>query len=181
MKSYQTLLLVLLNLGLYAQSSLCTPDPQNEEGQLLAEIISESESGETVKDSHNRESYSVRRLCRASYVRMERLNKLLSDEQIDELFACDNAALKSVGFILYCKRREKKAVLKRFLELLDEDIAFMASDCTDYAITTSFQQFCFDIIKRQNRFFQPYFKLSKKEESILTRSVLNYEANFWKR
>ena len=174
--------LLFLNASLsFAQASICVRDTVTIAGELLTKIIDESQSGVTIRFSNSKEEHNAKRLCQHSYETIDSLNNLLTGEQIEQLFICENTAVKAVGFILYCNRNPKDEVIARFNELLNGRTGFMTSSCSDAIRTTSFQQFCFELLIHQNLLFRPEFRLTKKEKEKLTIAIQIYEEEFWKK
>jgi|GEM_PF-3047852 len=172
--------LLILAFGATAQTNICERDSTSSYGQLLTKIVEESQSGVTIRLSNSNEEFNAKRICQHSYETIDSINSLLSDEQVEELFICENPVLKSVGFIIYCKRNDKGEVINKFRQFLNERTGFLTSSCSDAIRTTSFQQYCFEILNHQNLLYKPQFRLTKKEQKELTNELLTYENEFWK-
>lgn len=180
MKLTISIFLLILLFGASAQTDICQRDTTSAYGKLLTKIIDESQSGVTIRHSNSMEEFNARRICQHSYQIIDSLNDLLNNEQAEELFTCDNPVLKSVGFIIYCKRNDKENFINKFRQFLNQRTGFMTSGCSDAIRTISFQQYCFEILNHQNLLYKPQFRLAKKEEKKLTNELLDYEDEFWK-
>ena len=179
MKLITTTFLLLWAFTAHAQTSLCQRDSITAYGHLLIKILEDSKTGVTITHPNLTEEYNVTRICQHSYKTIDSLDQLLTDQQVEQLLRCEDTALKSVAFLLYCKRNDKTQVMNKFCEFLNERTGFIYSDCSSAKQITTFQQYCFEMLTHKKMLYRPLFLLTEKEQSWLAKELLIYKQVYW--
>ncbi|MBS1511778.1 MAG: hypothetical protein JST86_13105 [Bacteroidetes bacterium] len=160
----------------YGQSKVCLADTSSISGQILTRLSSEGIAGISVTNKRTGKKYQGYRLCEHHYLQIDSLNQSLSNSQIDTLLKCDNGTLKTVAFILFAKRHNNKySVVKKLTELLNQEYVVMTRSCSDAIQMTSLGQFNYDLLTKSNFFFNPKFKLTRKDIATIQLDLAYYE------
>lgn len=170
------LLISFISFQVVGQQNMCLTDPSSNSGQIIQRIKNDGFASFILTNKKTEKKYQGYRICEHHYIQIDSLNQLLNDAQIDTLLTCDNGTLKTVGFIIYSKRQNKKEqVLKKLKELLSQEYIVMTGSCSDAISMSSLGRFNYDLLTRSNTLFKPNFKLTKKDKVLIDLDLAFYE------
>ena len=175
-------LILLVLLALFIENSngqinkLCEPTYTSTIGQILSELKSQGQTGFSLTNKETNKNYEGYRICEHDYLKVDSLNGLLINSQIDTLLNCANGTLKAVGFILFAKRHNyKDSVIKKLSEILSQDYIVMASSCSDAISYSNIARYCYNLLTNDNFFFKPNFQLNRADKIRIERNMGFYE------
>jgi hypothetical protein len=139
---------------------------------LIEQFIENSKSVITKKLNSGSQIYPGYKICENQNLEIQKLDKLITDKELDELFLSKNGSLKCVAFIIFVNRNnDKEIVLKKLNEIFEENYILIVPNCTDVTQTENIFRFCVEIVAYPRVYFKPSFKLSDTEKAqLLSRS-----------
>lgn len=169
------LILYFTSLTVAGQTNRSLFDTSSLAGQIIKTLVEDGRAG-IMTDKQER-TYQIYRICQRHYLQVDTLNQFLNSTEIDTLLSSDNGTLKTVGFILFCKRNNyKEAVVGKLKELLNEQyIPMLTSYCSDAISFSNLARFNYSLLTKANLFFKPSFKLTKKEKALIELDIAYYE------
>lgn len=143
---------------------------------LIEDLIKNSKSGVTIKLDNGSQTYTAYKICENQNLEIQKLNKLISNQELDELFLSKNSALKCVAFIIFANRNNNKEILlKKLNDFFAESYQSILPNCSDMPKSKNIFKFCAGLLTYPNVFFRPTFNLSDLEKVDLLRNGFKYE------
>jgi hypothetical protein len=169
------LLSILCTSQFFGQNDILT-DSISEKGKLIQKIVKSSISGIKIRNTNKAKEYIAYKLFENQYVDVQKLETIISDNEIEQLQSSPNGTLKCVGFILFAKRNNKKElVMSELNKILKQEYTIMTQSCSDAISIESLPQYCYHLITDKNFFFKPSFKLKKRERKDYSLKMMVFE------
>jgi hypothetical protein len=170
--------IILSLLILTSISAKCQNEDADKKSKeiLIAELIKNSKSGLTKKLDSGTQIYPGYKICENQNSEIQKLDKLISNKELDELFHSKNGTLKCVAFIIFANRNnEKEILLKKLNEIFEENYLVIVPNCSDVSKTENIYKFCVELVAYPKVYFKPSFKLSDVEKMNLLIKGFKYD------
>jgi|688.fasta_scaffold1071489_1 hypothetical protein len=171
-----TIFISTLSLG---QSNVCLGDT-TAVGRLINNLLTDGVTSITISKTDNTRPLNATRLCEHQYTVIDSLDKLLTNEQVDDLVNCENGTLTAVGFIIFCNRTgDKSEVLEKLESISKAKYRIISNGCSDAIQTLTLGQYCMNILTQKNGLLRRPVKLTKRETEKIKGEIKASEKRHW--
>jgi len=169
-----TYIIILFSLCVFSQSK---------KDSIISDLkILTADSGYTIrkKNDSTKNKFIVYRLCESWAEKVNYLKLNLTEKDIADFELKKNASMHVIAIISKLeKNNSKDCAIAEIDKLLKGEMKLMNVGCSDAISTNSISRYLLYLMTYDNPFFQPDFKLRKREVKKLKEKILIIENKFW--
>jgi hypothetical protein len=147
---------------------------QSKSEKIIADFQKMSRESGIYIQSPNVKPEPVFQFCEKWNNKISKLDKLMSDDELESLKASNNGTLKFISYLISAKRNNNKEFILGLLDsITNEKKIFMAWGCDRNESSFSYQMYLLRVLSVKNNLFKPNNDLTQSEFDAILNKIKN--------